>query len=70
MNSSRRWAGLIAELNKVLAEYEKDIADLPSVEHKREFLLPHLTAQSAQLMASLPPISRKCSSWIVTIMEM
>ncbi len=46
---------LIAELNKVLAEYEKDVADLPSVENKREFLLPHLSAQSAQLLASLPP---------------
>ena len=46
---------LIAELNKVLAEYEADITDLPSVEHKREFLLPHLSPQSAQLMASLPP---------------
>ena len=46
---------LIAELNKALAEYERDIADLPSLEHKREFLLPHLTAESAQLMASLPP---------------
>ncbi len=45
---------LIAELNKALAEYETDIADLPSVENKREFLLPHLTPQSAQLMASLP----------------
>ncbi len=46
---------LIAELNKTLAEYETDIADLPSIENKREFLLPRLTAQSAQLMASLPP---------------
>ncbi|SPF34032.1 Pyrophosphate-dependent phosphofructokinase [Syntrophobacter sp. SbD1] len=46
---------LIAELNKALAEYETDIADLPSLENKREFLLPHLTAESAQLMASLPP---------------
>ena len=46
---------LIADLNTVLAEYETDIADLPSVEHKREFLLPRLTPQSAQLMASLPP---------------
>ncbi len=48
-------ARLIAELNKVLSEYEKDISDLPSVENKREFLLPHLTAPSAQLLASLPP---------------
>ncbi len=46
---------LIGELNIVLAEYERDIADLPSIENKREFLLPHLTAESAQLMASLPP---------------
>ncbi len=46
---------LIAELNKVLVEYATDIADLPSLEHKREFLFPHLTAQSAQVMASLPP---------------
>jgi pyrophosphate--fructose-6-phosphate 1-phosphotransferase len=46
---------LIGELNKVLAEYSKDMSDLPSLEHKREFLLPHLSAESAQLMASLPP---------------
>jgi pyrophosphate--fructose-6-phosphate 1-phosphotransferase len=46
---------LIGELNKALAEYSKDIADLPSLEHKREFLLPRLSAESAQLMASLPP---------------
>ena len=46
---------LIGELNKSLGEYESDIADLPSVENKREFLLPLLTAESAQLMASLPP---------------
>jgi pyrophosphate--fructose-6-phosphate 1-phosphotransferase len=46
---------LIGELNKALAEYAKDIADLPSLEHKREFLMPRLSAQSAQLMASLPP---------------
>ncbi|HYA41589.1 MAG TPA: diphosphate--fructose-6-phosphate 1-phosphotransferase [Syntrophobacteraceae bacterium] len=45
---------LIAELNKALADYEKDIGDLPSFENKRLFLLPHLTAASAQLMASLP----------------
>ena len=46
---------LIAELNKALAEYEKDISDLPTIENKREFLFPHLRAESAQLMASLPP---------------
>jgi len=46
---------LIAELNKMLAEYERDIADLPTLENKREFLLPLLTPRSAQLMASLPP---------------
>jgi pyrophosphate--fructose-6-phosphate 1-phosphotransferase len=46
---------LISELNKVVAEYEKDITDLPSLENKREFILPRLTARSAQLMASLPP---------------
>ena len=46
---------LIDELNKALAEYEKDISDLPTVENKREFLLPLLTAESAQVMASLPP---------------
>ena len=46
---------LIAELNKTLAEYETDISDLPSLENKREFLLPLLSAESAQLMASLPP---------------
>lgn len=46
---------LIGELNKVLGEYETDIADLPTLENKREFIYPHLSAQSAQLMASLPP---------------
>ncbi len=46
---------LIGELNKVLAEYESDITDLPTLENKREFIYPHLSAQSAQLMASLPP---------------
>jgi pyrophosphate--fructose-6-phosphate 1-phosphotransferase len=46
---------LISELNAVLAEYSKDISDLPSLEHKREFLMPRLSAPSAQLMASLPP---------------
>ncbi len=45
---------LISELNRVLAEYESDITDLPSLEHKKEFIIPHLTAASAQLMASLP----------------
>jgi pyrophosphate--fructose-6-phosphate 1-phosphotransferase len=46
---------LIAELNKALADYERHISDLPTIEHKREFLLSNLTAESAQLMASLPP---------------
>lgn len=50
---------LISELNKALADYESDIKDLPSLEHKREFLYPHLSAQSAQLMASLPPDLQK-----------
>ena len=45
---------LISELNKSLAEYESDLKDLPSLEHKREFLYPLLSPQSAQLMASLP----------------
>lgn len=45
---------LISELNKVLVEYETDLNDLPSFEHKREFLLPRLSAAAAQLMASLP----------------
>lgn len=45
---------LIGELNKTLADYAKDINDLPSLEHKREFLLPRLSPESAQLMASLP----------------
>lgn len=45
---------LIAELNKALADYERHIADLPTIEDKREFLLSHLTAESAKLMASLP----------------
>ncbi len=45
---------LIRELNRVLAEYEADIRDLPTLKNKLEFLYPHLTPQSAQLMASLP----------------
>ncbi len=45
---------LISELNAVLGEYESDITDLPSLEHKKEFIIPHLTPASAQLMASLP----------------
>jgi pyrophosphate--fructose-6-phosphate 1-phosphotransferase len=45
---------LIDELNRVLAEYEQDIADLPTMKNKLEFIFPVLTAQSAQLMASLP----------------
>ncbi len=45
---------LIGELNKVLAEYARDIADLPSLIHKQEFIYPHLSAESARLMASLP----------------
>ncbi len=45
---------LIKELNKVLAEYEIDIRDLPTMEKKRDFIYPLLSPQSAQLMASLP----------------
>lgn len=45
---------LIQELNKVLADYETDIKDLPTLKHKLEFIYPLLSAQSAQLMASLP----------------
>lgn len=45
---------LIGELNRVLAEYESDLSDLPSLVHKKEFIFPHLTPASAQLMASLP----------------
>ncbi|MEN6440627.1 MAG: diphosphate--fructose-6-phosphate 1-phosphotransferase [Syntrophobacter sp.] len=45
---------LIGELNKVLGEYARDIADLPSLIHKQEFIYPHLSAESARLMASLP----------------
>ncbi|MFZ2445550.1 MAG: diphosphate--fructose-6-phosphate 1-phosphotransferase [Syntrophobacteraceae bacterium] len=45
---------LIGELNRVLAEYEADVKDLPSLAHKQEFLYPHLSAASARLMASLP----------------
>jgi len=45
---------LIYELNKVLAEYEHDIRDLPTLKNKQEFIYPLLSAQSAQLMASLP----------------
>jgi pyrophosphate--fructose-6-phosphate 1-phosphotransferase len=45
---------LIRELNKVLAEYEADIKDLPTLKNKQEFIYPLLSPQSAQLMASLP----------------
>jgi len=45
---------LIQELNKVLAEYETDIKDLPTLKNKQEFIYPLLSPQSAQLMASLP----------------
>jgi pyrophosphate--fructose-6-phosphate 1-phosphotransferase len=45
---------LIQELNSVLAEYEKDIKDLPSLKNKQEFIYPLLSPSSAQLMASLP----------------
>ena len=34
---------LIQELNKVLAEYEADIKDLPSLKHKQEFIYPRLS---------------------------
>lgn len=45
---------LIQELNFVLAEYERDIKDLPTLKNKQEYIYPLLTPQSAQLMASLP----------------
>jgi pyrophosphate--fructose-6-phosphate 1-phosphotransferase len=45
---------LIQELNKVLAEYERDIRDLPTLTNKKEFIYPLLSPRSAQLMASLP----------------
>ncbi len=45
---------LIKELNKVLAEYEADIKDLPTLKNKQEFIYPRLSPQSAQLMASIP----------------
>jgi pyrophosphate--fructose-6-phosphate 1-phosphotransferase len=45
---------LIQELNRVLAEYEADIKDLPTMKNKQEFIYPLLSPQSAQLMASLP----------------
>ena len=45
---------LIQELNKVLADYEADIKDLPTLKNKQEFIYPLLSPPSAQLMASLP----------------
>ena len=45
---------LIQELNQVLAEYETDIKDLPTLKNKQEFIYPLLSPQAAQLMASLP----------------
>ncbi len=47
-------SALIQELNKVLAEYERDIKDLPTLKNKLEFIYPRLTPYSAQLMAALP----------------
>jgi diphosphate-dependent phosphofructokinase len=45
---------LIQELNKVLAEYDRDIRDLPTLKNKQGFIYPLLSPPSAQLMASLP----------------
>ena len=45
---------LIQELNTVLAEYESDIKDLPTLRNKLEFIYPLLAPSSAQLLASLP----------------
>lgn len=45
---------LIQELNHVIAEYERDIKDLPTLKNKQEYIYPLLSPQSAQLMASLP----------------
>jgi len=45
---------LIQELNKVLAEYDRDITDLPTLKNKQEFIYPLISPPSAQLMASLP----------------
>jgi pyrophosphate--fructose-6-phosphate 1-phosphotransferase len=45
---------LIAELNRVLAEYASEIKDLPTLKNKQEYIYPLLTPQSAQFMASLP----------------
>jgi pyrophosphate--fructose-6-phosphate 1-phosphotransferase len=45
---------LIQELNKVLAEYDRDIRDLPTLKNKQEFIYPLVSPPSAQLMASLP----------------
>jgi diphosphate-dependent phosphofructokinase len=45
---------LIQELNSVLAEYDSDIKDLPTLKNKQEYIYPLLTPGSAQLMASLP----------------
>ena len=45
---------LIQELNSVLADYETDIRDLPTLKNKQEFIYPRLSPGSAQLMASLP----------------
>lgn len=44
---------LIKELNSVLAKYENDIQDLPTLRHKLEYIYPLLTPASAQIMASL-----------------
>ncbi len=45
---------LIGELNALLAEYDTDIRDLPTLQNKLEYIYPRLTPASAQLMASLP----------------
>jgi hypothetical protein len=54
---------LIKELNKVLAEYETDIRDLPTLANKKEFIIlcSLLNLLSSWLLC--PRKSRRCSSW-------
>lgn len=45
---------LIAQLNDVLAEFDKDIKDMNTMAEKKDFIYKKLKSEQAQLMASLP----------------
>lgn len=45
---------LIAELNEVMAASEKTLAELPSMEKKKDFIYGKISPESAKLMTALP----------------